>query len=285
MPQMKVLIARFPGLCIGGGEHPDTTDWYARTVIKAKADPRISDLQFWRKFDTPITMSRNMSLEIAKKSGADLVVWIDADMSPDLYLGKDKDAVPFWDVAFNFCFKHAGPCFICVPYCGPPPHENVYIFKWCNFQSDNPNPDMRIEQYTREEAAVKHGIERIAAAPTGLCMFHMDGVKKLAPPYTYYEWKDEFASEKASTEDVTFSRDLSLHAGVPLYVIWDAWSGHNKIKCVGRPVVIDADQVSEKYKQAILRGQAAKNGMRLEEQTGRPKVNGPVVGLSPEPVT
>jgi hypothetical protein len=162
----------------------------------------------------------------------------------------------------------------------------VYTFKWCNFQSDHPNPDQRLEMYTREEAAVKHGIERIAAAPTGLCMFHMDGVKKLQPPYTYYEWKDEFASQKASTEDVTFTRDLSLHAGVPIYTVWDAWSGHYKMKLVGKPVIIDTDTVSERYRQAILRNERSGNNGKAQDQIGvKERVNGPVVGLSPEPVT
>lgn len=281
MRQAKVLICRFPGLLPGGAEHPDTTDWLVPTVIKIKSDKRISSVHNWRISDTPITMGRNRAVKMARSIGADLLVFLDADMAPDLYLGRDPKAVPFWDTAFNFWFKHydQGPCIIGAPYGGPPPVENVYIFRWARQQDDHPNPDFRLEQYTRDEAADLHGFQEVAALPTGLMLIDFRTFERLDPPYFYYEWKDEEQSEKASTEDVTFTRDASL-AGVPNYCLWDAWAGHHKWKCVGRPTRLYPKEISSKFRAVVerqLREEAAprfnpdregRGADRLEEAAG-----------------
>lgn len=246
---MKVSlgIARFPW---HGAEHPDVTDWLLRTAIKVKQDPRISEVHQFRKDDTPITMSRNKAVEHAKRVGVDYLLMIDSDMSPDL---PEPGAKPFWDSSFDFVLQHNGPCCIAAPYCGPPPLSNVYVFRWSNWQNPDvqPNPDMRLEQYSREEAAQRAGIERVGALPTGLILIDMRAFERLKPPYFYYEWNDGTQSEKASTEDVTFTRDLNL-LGVPQYVNWDAWAGHWKLLRVDKPRVIYTDHVQQKYREAVL---------------------------------
>jgi hypothetical protein len=252
MPKYKVMFCRFPG---DHREESDCTDWFVKSMLQAKADPRVEKVMSWYISDTPITMGRNRAIEIARSHGADFVVMVDSDMKPDMYVGHDPKAKPFFPLALDFLINHQGPAMIAVPYCGPPPRENIYIFLWATKQSDHPNPDLTIDQYTREQAAVATGIEEVAALPTGLCMFHLSAVDRLNPPYFYYEWARDAAgrdiqAEKASTEDVTFTRDLAF-AGVPIYVAWDCWAGHWKRKCVGRPGRINVKDVSEKYVNTI----------------------------------
>jgi hypothetical protein len=72
-------------------------------------------------------------------------------------------------------------------------------------------------------------------------------------PWFFYEWKDKYQADKASTEDVTQTRDLSLVGTQtlgynPVFCNWDAWAGHWKPKCVSKPQVISASGISEKLK-------------------------------------
>lgn len=249
MPKYNVMFARFP---FGNQECPDSSDWMMRTLKKCWQDERLGEIHTYRRDDTPITMSRNHCIETAKTLKIDILVMIDSDMAPDLpYPG----AKPFWESSLDWLLKH-GPCVVAAPYCGPPPVENVYVFQWATGRTNNPNPnDMKIEQFSREDAAQRIGIERVAALPTGLIMIDMRVIEKISPPYFYYEWeKGGTESQKASTEDVTFTRDLAL-SEVPIYVNWDAWAGHWKRICVGKPTIIPVDRIRKRFVEAVLRGQ------------------------------
>ena len=252
--QHSLLIARFP---YGNVDHPEVTDWLVSTVIQAKQDDRIKHVKHVKINDTPITMTRNRVIKQAVQSDVDFVLFVDNDMRPDLLLPGSR---PFFPAAFDFALQHAGPCLIGAPYCGPPPHENVYIFRWASQQSEHPNMDLRLEQFSREEAAVRGGFEEVAALPTGLMLIDMRFVQYLKPPYFRYEYMDAEETEKATTEDVYFTRNCSL-AGVKNYVLWDAWAGHFKQKCVGKPHLLTADQVRQEFREALLRGH--KNGEQL----------------------
>ncbi len=267
MPKFKLLIARFP---YGGQEHPDVVDWLLKEANRLSKDSRFETVH-WRIDDTPITMGRNRALEVAKKQGADFVLMLDSDMAPDMYLGNGDALVqPFLPTALDFALNHQGPCAIAAPYCGPPPHENIYVFQWLNRQSDHPNIDLTLDQYTREYAATLAGIQEVAALPTGLFLLDMRALQAIEPPYFYYEFEGDGercpschqhtsgpAAQKASTEDVTFTRDLSL-AGVKIYCHWSAWAGHWKKKCVGRPNPYSVDLVSGKLRDAWARGWQSK---------------------------
>jgi hypothetical protein len=234
------MIAQFPG---GGVTTMHTSPWLLETYAKMRDDPRIGvgNVMLWQVADTPITMTRNKCLVVAEQQGVDFVLMLDNDMHFDLPYG---DAKPFWDEAFPFAINHPGPCVIGAPYCGPPPNENVYVFRFENTQSDDPNPNFLLRPYDRHHAATLHGIQRVAALPTGLMLIDMRAVKVLPHPRFYYEWTDTTHSEKASTEDVTFSRDLT-YAGVPLYCTWDSWAGHIKPKMVAKPQEIPSDVVPQ----------------------------------------
>ncbi len=245
---VRVMVARFP---YGGQEHPDTTDWLVGTVAKMKADKRIdADILRMREDDTPITLSRNKVCKIARQQKADLILMLDNDMSPDLKLPGSK---PFWDSTLDFMLNHSGPCVVAAPYCGPPPHSNVYVFQWNNHVNEHADGDMRLEQFGREEAAIRTGFEEVAALPTGLILIDVRALDYLKHPLFYYEWADEEQSTKASTEDVTFTRDLSL-AGCPVYVNWDAWAGHWKRWRADKPQPLTVEQVRLKMTEAALSG-------------------------------
>lgn len=282
--KLSVLIACFSYGGNGGlsSEHPDVRNWLLQTVPKMQSDPRVSDVQLIDIADTPITMSRNKAVVKAREGNFDLLLMIDSDMRLDACNGSDS-AKPFWQTSFDAIYEHydKGPLVIGAPYCGPPPCENVYVFRWRCEESNNPNPcDASLEQYTREEAHDQGGIKPVAALPTGLILFDVrifdvtdpnhqyesflargypeKEARILTQSWFYYEWNDIYAGTKASTEDVTATRDMSMvgyqQLGYnPVMCNWDAWAGHWKPKLVGKPVLITCEEVSERYAIAANR--------------------------------
>lgn len=237
-------------------EVPDVREWMIPLVSELSRDERVGEIRIWNLADTPITMTRNRAVLQAREFGVDVLVMIDSDMKPDL--GGSK---PFFQSSFDFLVNHyhKGPVIIGAPYCGPPPAECVYVFRWQNQQSLNPNPDFQLEMYDRHTAVKMGGIQECAALPTGLIMYDMRVFELTEPkeegdkPWFYYEHPDIYQSQKASTEDVTMTRDVSLVGTQklgynPVFCNWDAWAGHWKPKCVGKPIFIDAKGVSDKMK-------------------------------------
>lgn len=272
--------------------HPDVTKWLIDTIIKAKEDPRLEHVDYIDLADTPITMTRNQSVVLARKTGADLLLMVDSDMGPDPYVGVRPDAVPFYDAAMKFCYDHwdEGPNVVGAPYCGPPAvSENIYVFHWdnrCTEPEGVSECDLKISQYSRSHADIMRGIQPAAALPTGLILFDMrafelnepcmlpkvdvlrmvarheispeEGVRMLNEGWFYYEWLDNTASEKASTEDVTTTRDISLCGWAKLrrdvvYCAWDSWAIHWKPKPVGRPNSLTPEIVSGRMLRALDR--------------------------------
>jgi hypothetical protein len=242
-------------------------------VADLSKDPRVDQIRIWNLADTPITMTRNRAVLQARQCGVDVLVMVDSDMKPDMNNGQ-PDAKPFFQSSFDFLVKHyhKGPCVIGAPYCGPPPNECVYVFRWQNMQSHNPNPDFQLEMYDRHTAVKMAGIQECAALPTGLIMYDMRAFALTEPktendkPWFYYEWRDRYAADKASTEDVTQTRDLSLVGTQklgynPVYCNWDAWAGHWKPKCVGKPSFMEAGSIAKKMKDCWEAGVEA--GVKL----------------------
>lgn len=268
MAKFKVMIARFP---YGHAEHDDITDYVAELYHAIKIDPRF-DVIRWKIADTPITMSRNRCLEVARQQDCDFVLMLDSDMAPDLYSGRYKgepkldEAKAFWPSSIDFALKQraAGqPCVIGAPYCGPPPEELVYVFHWRSKASGHPNQDLHLDMIPREYASQLAGIQEVAALPTGLILIDMLGVAKLPHPRFDYQWTGDGEdcpvcgqatpgprADKASTEDVVFTRDLAM-IGVKQFCNWDAWAGHYKIKRVGKPMPYTVDGVNLKLREAI----------------------------------
>lgn len=255
---IHLVVARFPGRST---EHHEIATWLGRQAMHWGKDERIKTVSWVTLCDTPITMTRNMSVAYARDKKADLMMFIDDDMVPDVEMSESikafNAASPFWDSSFNFWWNHDGPCIIAAPYCGAPPEEVVHVFFWKQHAKD----DYSLSKFSREAAITQSGIQRAAALATGLMLIDMRVFDKLTPPYFYYEWKDKTETEKTATEDVTFTRDASF-AGVPLYCNWDAWAGHRKTVTVRRPHEINLHTVSRKWQQAILSKE--RNGEKIE---------------------
>lgn len=296
MAIFDIMFARFP---FGRCDDPDVTDWLVGTVVKCKLDPRIGRVANFWKSDTPIPMLRNLAIEAAKADKCHFLVMVDNDMSPDCYLASNRnrldilsDALPFWDSSIDFMIRNyvRGPCMVGSPYCGPPPHEMPYIFRWANMQSDHPNADAHIEPYTREEAAIRSGFEEVACLPTGLVIVDMRVFDNplVNPPYFDYEYTDRFQQKKASTEDCMMTRDLNI-ANIPLYVNWDAWSGHWKKKCVGKPKPIYREQIHQKFIDAAQKNISARQKLLFVQESdgyegsGTAPVPGDAAASSPTP--
>lgn len=253
--QVEVALARFP---YGAAEHPAGVDWLMRTYHVAKCDPRIKEVQTTWEDDTPITMTRNLILKKCLDRNIDLLVMLDSDLGPDDVIG-EPGAKPFWESSFNHWWDNylAKPAVIFAPYCGRPPREVPMIFHWCTWQGDHPNPDWRMEMYSREESATRTGFETVAAGPTGLMLIDMRAIKLLPPPWFEYEWQDPpFNTIKGSTEDVVFTRNLSM-LGVPQIVNWDAWAAHYKTKRVRKPGLISVESIAERMREPLIAGRRA----------------------------
>jgi hypothetical protein len=268
--RLRVGIASFSYGGNGGirSQVPDVGDWKLDTILAARKDPRIEEIFHFDLADTPITMTRNRAVLSAREHGADVLIMVDSDMSPD----SEPDGKPFFDTSFDFLYKHydRGPVCIGAPYCGPPPDELVYVFEWRNRRNEDPNPDFKIDMYPRNVAAMMTGIVPAAALPTGLIMYDMRCFDLTEPrdehddPWFYYAWKTKHAADKTGTEDVMQTRDLSL-MGIqklgynPVFCNWDAWAGHWKPYLVRKPRPIGADYVSNKFLEAANRNVRANN--------------------------
>lgn len=243
-------------------QHPSIRRWWAQTLLKCKTDERfkhrIGEVYDVDLSDTPITHTRCRAVQMARESRSDVIIMVDSDNVIDWHLGEDGTK-PWFDSSFAFLleqFDKGKPVAIGAPYCGPPPHENVYVFQWRNFESDDPNMGHQLAQYDREHAAIMAGIMPVAALPTGVTMFDMRLFDLIAPPYFDYEYRDKFHSEKVSTEDVVSTRDMSLVVQQklgynPIFCNWDAWAGHAKPKIVGKPRSLESDKVSKRWMNAM----------------------------------
>lgn len=260
MAKKKLLIFRFPG---NGSERMECTDWVVRQCVGYKDSPDIEMLFPDRIQDTPIDMVRNNAVLKARKAGADYLVMVDNDIEPDYavpgvcrdHRDLDPEQKQFLATSLAFMRRVEGPSIVAAPYCGPPPDESVYVFDW-KFRSNVERPDFTgsIEMIDRNDAAHRVGIQQVAALPTGLMVIDMRAFDvNPKGPWFYYETACPSWSRKASTEDVTFSRDMSL-CGVPIYCNWDSWAKHWKTVGVKKPMRAAADIVNPRIAKIVAQG-------------------------------
>lgn len=275
MDSYSLMVARFPGQ---NQEHPESAGYVMGLMETLHNEPQVKSILPWRLSDTPITMSRNRCIKDALAAGVDYVLMIDADMSPDC----EFNAPPFWQTAWKFMMErrqrevtHAelaeidkaydttdmkvAPATIAAPYCGPPPHECVYVFRWASKATGDAEPSFKLEMFDRDDAARKTGIEEVAALPTGLILYDIRVFKELPAPWFEYEWTDSLKTHKATTEDVYQTRNASL-MGFPQFVTWDCWAGHVKTKLVCKPMPLSVKAMRGVWADAILRNHKASEG-------------------------
>lgn len=249
----RIMVCRFPG---NGSERMECVDWITRLIRDHKDHPEF-DLGIPQKIhDTPVDMCRNRAAAIALENNADYLLMVDNDMGPDCNLGKVAGAKHFllssWD--FLKLLPPEQPCVIAAPYCGPPPEEFVYVFNW-RWTGSVERPDFRgkIEMIPRSEAAHRVGVSQVAALPTGLMLIDCRAFKQLPEPWFYYESADPRWTKKASTEDVTFSRDCAL-CRIPIYCNWDAWASHMKVMPIGKPIQASVTIVNKRIREIVADG-------------------------------
>lgn len=337
---LDILIVHLPyaGNGASAAEHPDIRAWELQTVIKMKEDDRIGRILIKDLVDTPCTLVRNKAVEIARAEGVHLLMFVDSDQSPNKHAG-EPGFVPFWDAAFEEvydAYSKGEQRVVGAPYCGPPPNENVYVFQFDNLGNHGDETYLRLEQYTRAQASVMTGVGEVAALPTGLILIDMrifdlvepsgrkkldilndvasgtisaeQGERELAEGWFYYEWANCHASEKASTEDVTFTRNVAF-SGIeelgynPLRCAWDSWIGHWKPWNVGRPDLYPVDAVATQLRNSVLRNvranervvdldgkgfpepqlvsPLAEDNPNVESGNGKPLTNGVYFGVDP----
>lgn len=295
--KVDVLIALFSYAGNGGVSAilPEIAMWLVKTCQTMKADPRIGRVNIRRYGDIPLTMERNRVVKDAKDGQFDVIVMIDSDNQPDGYLGRRPWAVPFWESSFDFAFKRllrGLPSVVACPYCGPPPHpvnggeENVYVFYCEDDQTGDNRPGYRFTAYSRQHAALMRGIQEIAAGPTGVILYTTNAFdlmpidrrpvseiladllagtltpeqaerKLKMQSWFWYEFTDQFQSMKASTEDVTNTREIQMaglvkHKESVVFCNWDAWALHAKPRYVGMPEPVRMEAVSAVFQEAVL---------------------------------
>ena len=273
---------------------PEISTWFAKLCMHMHEDPRIGRFGHQRFGDVPLTMERNRAVVTAKTGNFDVLVMVDSDNAPDMYLDKDVGAKPFFESSFDFLYERklkGLPSAICAPYCGPPPHparggmENVYVFYAEDRETDNLESGFSFEAYSRQQAAQMTGIQPIAAGPTGCIMYSTDAFDLMPvrnmrqedildlyiggkitqeralrlinmQSWFFYEYTNLEQTNKASTEDVTNTREIQLaglakHNKSVVFCNWDAWAGHYKPKCVGKPTPVRVNEINSLYKEAV----------------------------------
>lgn len=313
MPKPKkysIMLAEFPG---NNSSHPATNRYIKRLLWKTwRNDKRIGRVRFFDEVSTPISMVRNQAIHECQKHGIDYCFMIDSDMCPDTEAG----GKPFWDTSWNSLMERREeeaeftkakgeelrakyenaeellskmvsekfpPATIGAPYCGPPPHENVYVFKWTDYESNTPNPNYMLAQYTRDQVIPYTGIWEVAALPTGLIIYDVRLFATLPQPWFEYEYTDTPRNtHKGSTEDVFQTRNASM-LGFPQYCNWDAWAGHIKLKTVCKPEPVRIAKVPIAMAAALRAGVTEEHKVVMIKRGSDLRDEKPQVIAAPKP--
>lgn len=305
-----------------GMQLPSITMWFAERYLNMHNDDRVGRVVCKTYGDVPLSMERNRIVKDAIEGGFDCILMLDSDNVPDLHLGTRPGAKPFWESSFDFLYERkmqGMPTVVCAPYCGPPPHpvkggqENVYVFyaEQCENRDEGaPRPAIKFAAYSRDHAAMMTGIQPIAAGPTGVILYStcaLELMPRRVPnsevleqyrngeitldralqiidrqSWFYYEYTDADQSQKASTEDVTNTREIQM-AGVlkfgnpVVFCNWDAWAGHYKPKCVGAPAPIPVESVTAAFLEAVRSNVSVSDRMVELDLPPIPAYQGPVL--------
>lgn len=258
--KVTILIGR---LSYNGYERVEIANWLVQTALALDDHPRVENVLHNIVTGYPTPRVRNQIIATAIKVGAHFCVMVDDDMVPDVhspgrcvgydYLPAMPDQQNFFPGALDFMLNHPGPCVVAAPYCAGPPEERVLVSRFREIESHNPNAPtagIKLESFTRDEAAERTGIEMVSSLPTGLMMIDMRFRERLSPPYFHYEYPNDMQTELASTEDTVFSRNLG-YLGIPQYCAFQSWAAHYKGKVVGRPRRYPMGAVPAAVKEAI----------------------------------
>jgi len=252
----KILLAR---IAYGGWEHAALGNFCIQTAVRAQGHPLIDDILHAFVDVCPTPAARHRAIRMARDSGCRIMVQVDADTVPH------PDFVLF---AAEWLLAQPGPSVLCSPYVCGLPDCRVQAFRIAT-KSAHPGDIGALEHFGREEAALKTGVERVAAAGTGCFACHVEAFDRIAMPYFSYEYADAMQDRVVCTEDVNCFRDLTA-AGVPVCVSWDHWSDHVKEGPVSRPRVVSPEQIWDRTRGMLLARQEAAEAPAAPEAVPAP---------------
>ncbi len=238
MPKYRVLIAR----PVGNGSHrAEVGNFIVRATEDMNRNPDIHPL-IDEYFHVPVQrfpthVARNTLVETARKLNVDFMFMVDDDASPNL---------DFFEYAFHFLRQSPVPCIIAAPHCCAPPEEEVQVFEMTHKESQAPLQVWALSRIPREDACLRQGTQRVASVSTHCVAYDMRVFDKIQRPYYNYQYEDDSMCKVIETEDCWCHRHL-FNAGVPIYVTWDHWAGHYKLKNVERPVKLSLDQIPDYF--------------------------------------
>jgi hypothetical protein len=232
MPRYKVALGI---LAVGGQERCEVGSFRETAAVHCagRADMDLITIPIAR---TPTPIARNVLVKVAREHGCDFLVMLDEDMG-----------VPpaFFKEALAFLVKHPGPAAIGVPYCTSSPREDVLVFEHAAAESGAPGAAWAITNVVREDAARRTGIEECANIGTGCIAYSMSFFNALTLPYFDYSYNEDH-TQVIETEDCYCHR-RAWQKGLDLFVHWDFWGNHYKLKRVSKPIPIGRDDVVKAF--------------------------------------
>lgn len=219
---LRLWIARPSGWQL---EATGTGTWLADLCYYLGQTQPFKEVAFGTTMMSRIAMARNIEVRDAKKWGATHLLFLDPDMIPDAYCGRDPNAVPWWPTYFSFLQAHPGSV-LGTPACGAPPDERVQVW--------GKTPAGETTRIPRDAAATARGWQRVAMVGSALLLIDMTVFDKLPQPYFSDVYTDETQTELAYSQDCYFCRQCEKH-GVNVFVNFDCWADHQHFTRVRRP--------------------------------------------------
>lgn len=251
--RLKILVTVFT---YNKRPHAESLVYCTRLYGQMVQHPRLGQLEISYSFGYPTDRCRNFVVKSAKANDFDFCLMLDDDMKFDAQLGHDADAVPFLPSSLDFALSQPTPIFVGAPYCSSPPTQEVVVMKHREYSPDcMGGMGKKLDKYTRDEAAVATGIERVAALPTGCLLMDLRAFDVLPPPWFYYEYVDPpYNTALASTEDVVLTRNADW-LGISQWVNWNSWAHHlDKDYEVCKPRICPVDAVPKAIWEAYKAG-------------------------------
>ena len=191
----------------------------------------------------PITTShrildtRNTYVEMAKETECTHLLFLDPDMEPDVEVGHDAQALPFFDTSWRFIQQVANGQVERLPsgslaVVGAPATSGPPDFKINVFPSDD---DGNIYQHSPLDVIEKKGhFERVAAVGTALMLIPMEAFDLIEPPYFDDLYTDQKKCGVSQSQDVYFCLKCA-DKGISIWCNWYSWARHYKTIGLDRP--------------------------------------------------
>lgn len=230
----RLSIARVVG---HGFEHPSCGSYIAQLSVTLGNLGWFDGVEWPTTNQARILDGRNTLVDMSRKRGATHLLFIDPDMEPDVEVGFDAQAMPFFQTSWQFLnqlengevdgMPKGSLGVIAAPALSGPPE-----FK-CNVLL--PGEDGKHRRVTREESWERRAsIERCTCIGTGLMLIPMKVFDVLEHPFFDDVYDDPEKKNVYSSQDSTFCIKCN-RAGVSVWCNWYAWARHWKTCPVDRP--------------------------------------------------